>query len=380
MKECGKKSFFIVAGEASGDIHGGALVRALKKKCPEIEIFGIGGDDMAASGVEIIRHISEMSLFGFSEILKHVPSIFKLFQQMKDIINKRRPELAILIDYPGFNLRLAKMIKKQGIDVIYYISPQVWAWGKRRIERIAKCVDRMLVIFPFEESIYRNRGVDAFFVGHPLKESVKASESKIRFFNRTGLSEEKITVGLLPGSRKQEVERLLPEMVRAVSIIKKRVDKIQFILAKSASLGDDIYERYIKDSESAVMVRQSTYEVMAYSDIVIVASGTATLETAILGTPMVIVYKVSIISEFIIRAVIRLRNVGLVNIVAGRTIVPELLQRDAKAKRIAEEVINILSDEKRREKIKKDLMEVSRSLGGRGASERAAERIIEFLN
>lgn len=370
-------SILIVAGEASGDMHGAGLVRGLKKKRPDYRFFGIGGERMEHEGVELLHHVKDMSFLGFFEVVKHLPFIRRVLKDMVTLMEKKKPSLVILIDYPGFNLKLAKEVKKRGIPVIYYISPQVWAWRKKRVKKIAKRIDRVIVIFPFEEDLYKKEGVDVRFVGHPLCDTVMVNQSKEDFFNEIGMDYSKPTVGLLPGSREQEVRRLLPEMEKACNLLRGKIPDLQVIMGKAPMLSDEVYKQSL--NENICPLRDKTYEIMAHSDVVIVASGTATLETALLGTPMVIVYKMSPLSFLLGKSLVRLKHIGLVNIVAGENIVPELIQGKANGERIAEEALFLLTDKERIKKIKEKLREVSHKLGGKGATERAGEAVVEFM-
>lgn len=375
----GQKSILIIAGEASGDVHGGSLVRELRKRRPGFRFFGIGGDKLEGEGVEIIYNVREMSFLGFFEVVRHLPFVRRVFREMLALLEERRPSLVVLIDYPGFNLRFARATKRLGFPVLYYISPQVWAWGRRRIKKIVRRVDRMIVIFPFERDLYRKEGIEVRFVGHPLNDVVRISLSKGAFFEKLGLNPARPTIGLLPGSRAQEVRRLLPEMIKACYLLREKIPGLQSILGLAPTLSDGIYNSFLREEKFICPVRNMTYDVMAHTDVVMVASGTATLETAILGTPMVILYRMAHLSFLLGRVLVRLKYVGLVNIVAGRMIVPELLQGKATAERIAEEVFTLFSDEELKKEVKRDLEEVSRRLGKRGASERAAEAVEEFM-
>jgi len=374
-----KEEVLVLAGEVSGDIHGAGLIREIKFRKPQMTFFGIGGDRMVDAGLEAIYHVKDMSFLGFFEVIKHLPFIRKVFNHLIKLLDTRKPQLVILIDYPGLNLRFAKKAKKQGFRVIYYISPQVWAWGKKRIKNIVKWVDRMLVIFPFEEELYQREGMDVCFVGHPLKELVQKKNSKEQFFKRLKLDSENVTIGILPGSRNQEIVHHLPEMVKAFKILKRKVNHIQAIVGIAPILDRKIYESHVMGCESLSIVKGETYEVMAHSDVVIVASGTATLETAILGTPMVVVYKVAPFSYLIGRLIVKVKYIAMVNIVAGKPVVPELLQKNVHGGRIADEVYQIISDMRKQRIMKKHLMEVSKSLGPAGASKRAARAVIEFM-
>jgi len=375
-----ENTILIIAGEASGDMHGASLVRALKRKRPDLRFRGIGGDRMSEAGVEIVRHVSEMAFLGFFEVLKHLPFIRRVLAEVRNLMESRNPKLVILIDYPGFNLKIAKEAKKRGIPVVYYISPQVWAWGKGRVKKIAERVDRMLVIFDFEEPIYRRAGMDVAFVGHPLKDTVRPAVSRSVFFRNAGLDPRRPLLGLMPGSRKQEIRHLLPEMVKAYALLRRDIPGLQAVVAVAPTLSDQVLHPHLSGTEAIRSVRSQTYEAMAYSDAALVASGTATLETALSGTPMVILYKMSSGSFFLGKLLVRMENIGLVNIVAGKRIVPELLQKNVTPEKIRAATLPLLTDREHRKEILRDLKEVARRLGRPGATERAADQIVEFLS
>ena len=368
----------IIAGEASGDMHAAALVRKIHQERPEIRFFGIGGDQMDRAGVEIVRHIREMSILGFAEVIKQYIPIRKIFREMVCVMHRRRPCLVILVDYPGFNIRFAHRVRVCKIPLVYYISPQVWVWGKGRIKDIARTVDRMLVLFPFEEPIYREAGVDVQFVGHPLKDAVHTEMSKAAFFEALGFKTDRPTIGLLPGSRSQEVRRLLPEMMKSLSHLEDRLGPLQVVLGKASSLEDVEYHAF-RESDTTRTLRNQTYDIMAHSDIIIVASGTATLEIALLGTPMVIVYRISLLSFLIAKILVKLPYVGLVNIVAEDHIVPELLQSDCNPEQIAESVYALLTDDDRNQQMRQALKTVAEKMGEAGATRKAAEEVLKFI-
>ena len=367
-------SLLIIAGELSGDVQGGKLVAAIKELSPDVKITGIGGDNMEAAGMELLHHIREMSFLGFSEVLKHLPFIRKIMNELTDWIETNRPETILLIDYPGFNLKLAARAKKLGCRVVYYISPQIWAWGGGRIKKIARFVDHMIVVFPFEEELYRSAGVKVDFVGHPILEGLNSTFTKDEFFEKHTLKLDNSVVGLLPGSRAQEVENLYLPMLEAVELMKREFPNLQFVTGVSPTLNEDLYE----DIEAGRRVEHSkaTYDLMQHSDILFVASGTATLESACFGTPMIIVYRVSPISWLLGRMLVKLKNIGLVNIVAGKQIVPELLQSEVTAVRLAAEGVSLLGDKTLMEETTTRLLKVRESLGKTGASKRAAEIIV----
>ena len=367
-------SILIIAGELSGDVQGGKLVAAIKKISPDVSITGIGGDNMKDAGMELLRHIREMSFLGFSEVIKHLPLIRQIMNELTEWIETNRPETVILIDYPGFNLRLAQKAKKLGCRIVYYISPQVWAWGAGRIKTISRLVDHMIVVFPFEEELYRSAGVKVDFVGHPILEGLNSKLSREEFYEKHGFKLDDPVVGLLPGSRTQEVENLYLQMVEAVELMKKQLPDLQTVTGISPTLNENIYSNI--EAGKDLLHSNDIYDVMQHSAVLFVASGTATLESACLGTPMIIVYKVSPISWFLGKLLVKLKNIGLVNIVAGEKIVPEILQSEVTATRLASEGLSLLGDKTLMEDTRKKLMMVKESLGKTGASQRAAELIV----
>jgi len=374
-----QKSILMISGEASGDKHGAALIRSIQSKAPNLVFFGIGGDEMARQGMEIITHANEMAFLGFFEVVRHLPFIHKVFSRLISEMKRRNPDMVILIDYPGFNLRFAKKAKALGFPVVYYISPQVWAWGKGRVKKMARVIDLMMVIFPFEEPFFQKTGMDVRFVGNPLQGEVHASESKSHFLSSLGLTPNQTVVGLLPGSRKQEVQRILPEVIKAFCLIQKKIPGCQAVLGLSPTLSHTVYQPFLEDHPSIHAVSEKTYEIMAYSDMVLVASGTATLETALSGTPMIILYKMAPVSYWIGKRLVSLDHFGMVNIVAGQEVVPELLQTQANGEQIAKEALAILKDPQRKKEIQKNLKMVSGRLGEPGASDRAADVVLDFL-
>jgi lipid-A-disaccharide synthase len=315
-----------------------------------------------------------MAVVGLTEVVSKLGSILKIMGMMKRSLDERRPNLVILIDYPDFNIHLAKAAKKRGIKVFYYISPQVWAWRKSRIGQIKKTVSKMAVILPFEVDMYRQKGFGVNYVGHPLLDMVKLNYSKQESRKKFGLSEDKITIGILPGSRTSEVRILMPELLRAAQILKREMPDLQFILPLADTLEETSVTEIISGFNVDVkVVSGHTYDVISCADLALVASGTATLETALLGVPMIIVYKISLLSYFIGRLFVHVKNIGLVNIIAGKTIVPELIQGDASGMRIAAESLSILKNGERRQKMIKELETIRARLGEPGAARRAAQ-------
>ena len=363
----------IVAGEASGDLHGGNLIREMQRIDPDLIFYGLGGERMKAAGVTLLADAADTAVVGLTEVVFKLGTILQVMHRLKTSLKKERPDLVILIDYPDFNLPLARIARRLGLKVLYYISPQVWAWRKGRIDTIRKSVDRMAVILPFEEQFYREAGVSVTFVGHPLLDEVRKKYTRTEAMKRFGLKSEAITVGLLPGSRQSEVGRLLPEMLKACRILMDKLSPLQFILPIAGTLDPDFIRDILRQFTVPVnVVREEIYDVISVSDVAIVASGTATLETALLEIPMVVVYKVSASSYAIGRRFIRVDHISLVNIIAERTIVPELIQTEANPERIASEVRELIVQGGKAREMKAALAEIRGKLGTPGASQRTA--------
>ena len=371
----------IVAGEASGDQHAASLVREIKARSADVSFWGLGGDRLRREGVDVRADLVSMAVIGFIEIFKHLKTIRAIYKQLISDIDRDKPELAILVDYPGFNLHLAKDLKKRSIPVIYYISPQIWAWGKGRIKTIQKTVSRMIVFFPFEEALYRRYGVPVSFAGHPCVEHVRPGGTVEEFRRSFSLDASKRTVSLLPGSRSKEVKQLLPVMLKAASIIRKKyAAPVQFLVLAAPSVPMDLIKSIVDLHKVQVtIVDNRTYDGIAASDFSLVCSGTATLETAILGTPMIIIYKVSFLTWLYMRILIKIPYIGLVNIVAGRKIAEEFIQFDAVAQRIAQYAVSVIADEGKLSGMRQELKTVKEALGSVGASGRAAEAVLERL-
>jgi len=363
----------IVAGEASGDLHGGNLIREMRKIDPDLVFYGMGGKRMKATEATLLADASDTAVVGLTEVVFKLGTILRVMHRLKTSLKKERPDLVILIDYPDFNLPLARTARRLGLKVLYYISPQVWAWRKGRIDTIKKAVDRMIVILPFEEPFYREAGVNVTFVGHPLLDEVKKKYTRPEAMKRFGLKEEATTIAILPGSRRSEVGRLLPEMLGACRILTEKLSPLQFVLPLAGTLDPEFVRNILRQFPVQVnVIKDETYDVIGASDVAIVASGTATLETALLETPMVVVYKVSASSYAIGRRFVRVDHIGLANIIAGRTIVPELIQKEASPERIASEVRELILRPGRTREMKAALTEIRGKLGVPGASQRAA--------
>jgi lipid-A-disaccharide synthase len=370
----------IVAGEASGDLHGGNLVQAMRRIDPSLSFYGVGGKRMQAAGVELLADVADMAVVGLTEVAFKLAMILKVMRRLKASLVERKPDLVILIDYPDFNLPLARAARKRGFKILYYISPQVWAWRKGRIATIKKTVDRMVVILPFEEKFYRDAGVDVTFVGHPLLDEVRTKYARQEALKRFGLKEEAITIAILPGSRRSEVAVLLPEMLRACRILTEKISPLQFVLPIAGTLDPAFVRDILRQFPLKVnVIADEIYDVIAVSEAAMVASGTATLETALLETPMVVVYKVSGLSYAVGRRFIRVDHISLANLIAGRTVVPELIQADANPERIAAEIREIVTRRGRAREMKAALAEIRGKLGTPGASQRTARIACDML-
>jgi lipid-A-disaccharide synthase len=376
-----KKHIIIVAGEASGDMHAAGLVEALKHQDPSVVFSGLGGPRMRSQGVEIYLDLTRIAVVGFVEVIKHYKEIKQAFDLILTKIDAIKPAAVILVDYPGFNLRLAKEVRKRKIKIIYYISPQVWAWKEKRVFFIKENVDRMLVLFQFEKDFYARHGVEVDFVGHPLLDALTVTTPKEKFLESHGLSDKRLTVGILPGSRPKEVSTLLPIMVRAAEILNKEFPPIQFLVMQAPTTPRPSLEDILRETPLTYrIIENATYDGINACDLCVVASGTATLETGMLQKPMVIVYKTSFLTWALAKFFIKIDNIGLVNVVAGKRVVPECVQFQATGKRVARELKTILTNELIIADIKIDLKTVKESLGQRGASGRAAELILKEID
>jgi lipid-A-disaccharide synthase len=365
----------IVAGEASGDMHGAKLAEALLTRNRTMDLFGIGGDRMRAAGVRIKVDAHRLSVVGITEVIAKLPRILDGMRTAKRLIAEQRPDLLILIDFPDFNLRLAAFARKHGVPVLYYISPQIWAWRQGRVRKIRQIVDHMAVILPFEETFYRYHGVPVTFVGHPLMDHDHGPAPHPSFPDGGNA----LSIGLMPGSRDSEVRKLLPLMIAAARLIGQR-QRVRFLLSQAPSVTPGLLQRLTEDADVAVtLFRGDTERLLQKAALVIVASGTTTLEAALHGTPMIIVYKVSPLSYQLGKALIRVPHIGLVNLIAGKRIVPELIQHEASPEAIADQALALLNDAERRGAMKSELAQVARRLGAPGASDKVAGIASEML-
>jgi lipid-A-disaccharide synthase len=374
-------NIMIVAGEASGDLHGAYLMRAMKERQDvPLSFYGIGGDKMAKEGMQLMADAADMAVMGLTEVISRLWFIRKIMKRLKRSLENERPDLVILIDYPGFNLALAKEAQKKGIAVLYYISPKVWAWRSGRIKTIKQVVNHIALIFPFEEELYRKAGVKGTFVGHPLLDEIQIRDTPEEIKKEMNLSGAEQIVALLPGSRKSEIQKLLPEMIKAAEILHAHFPGMRFTLPVAHTLSVSAIQDSVASSAVPVqVVAGKTYEILSVADAVIVASGTAALETALFAKPMVIVYKTSSFTYFLGKRLVKTKHIGLPNILAQKTIVPELIQKDFSGERIAYEVTQILKNQIVRDKMIQELTAIKKSLGEPGAARRTAALAWQML-
>ena len=367
----------ISCGEPSGEFYAAELVAELRRRHPDLEAFGLGGDRLAATDVRLLAHLRDLAVVGLVEVLSHLRRLKGLFDSVVAEAARNRPDVAVLIDYPDFNLRLARELKKLGIPVVYYVSPQLWAWRRGRIKDVKRDVAKMLVIFPFEEQIYRDASVPVAFVGHPLIDHVKPPADRSAVAVRLGLAADRPVIALLPGSRNKEVGFNLPPMLEAVKILRERRPELQFVLAAAPHLRPSLFQ----DAAAAgVIVKEgATRDVLSAARVAIVASGTATVETALTVTPMVVVYRLSALTYALGKPLVSVTTYAMVNLIAGRMVVPELIQSDFTPSRVVEETLRIIDDGAQRTEMLLGLGEVRDKLGKGGATIHAANEVDAFL-
>lgn len=370
----------IVAGEASGDLHGASLMKELSAIDSSLEFFGIGGDKMIAAGMKAKYHIKQMAFLGFIEVLRHLPFINKVKRDLLQLAEDEKIGTIVLIDYPGFNLNIAEKFHSRGKKLIYFISPQVWAWGKGRIEKIKRLIKKMLVIFPFEEKFYKDAGVDAAYVGHPLVEHVESYKflSKEELFIKLGLDRQKEILLVLPGSRKQEIRKIFGESIEAAKQLAE-VYNLQVVVACAENINETIFKEVASESGYKI-VKGFTYDLFKHSRFGIIKSGTSTLEAGYFQLPFVVVYATNALTYLIGRNLAKIKNIAMANIILGETVVPELIQRDANKEKIYNTCKDFLGNQERLEQMKQALGEIKNKLGAGGASKRAAEIIYSALN
>jgi lipid-A-disaccharide synthase len=370
----------VSCGEASGDLYAEGLVEALRSLDPAVEVFGFGGPRLHAAGAELVGSYAGVSVTGLVEAAAVLRRAWDMLRRLRDAAATRRPDVFVAIDFPDFNLRLLPAIHGLGIPIVYYVSPQLWAWRPGRIETIKRYVTRMAVIFPFERDLYERAGVPVKFVGHPLVERVVPTTSPTPLLAGVGLSADRPVVALLPGSRPNEVRRILPVLCAAVPDIARRVPGVQFVVARAPNLDDELFARFDELRRAAVpvgIVEGAADDVLAAADVVVTASGTATVQTALHGRPMVIVYGLSALTYAVGRQFVRVPSYGMPNLIAGRQIVPELIQQHFTADNVARETVSLLTDSARADRVRADLAEVRHALGEPGASMRVARIVLD---
>lgn len=378
---------FIIACEASGDKHGAGLVKSLKRLEPTIQFEGLGGMEMAKAGVTLLKEMTRSSVLGLGDVLRKYLYFRKIFYQTLHQVKQTKPDLLILIDSPAFNLRFAKKISalhrkgKRKIPVIYYVSPQIWAWGWRRIHTIRRTIDQMIAILPFEEEMYRKEGVPCVFVGNPLLDRVKPSAPREWLRRELKVQDSERMIALLPGSREPEVRRIFPVMLETARLLQKDLPALKFFVVQAPQVSAVLYEEILTLFSDLRIERhgKGMYDIVHAADFALVASGTATLETALLGTPFFLIYKASPSTFFLGRRLVRIPYIGLVNVLAGRFVVPEFIQYLADPQRIAHETKILLENNELREKLCREIAEVCQKLGEPGAEERAAQLILQKL-
>jgi lipid-A-disaccharide synthase len=364
-------------GEASGDLYAGALVEALRAREPGIEVFGLGGDRFKAAGGRLIGDFRGIAVTGLLEAVRILPDSYALYRRLVQAARDERPDALVLIDFPDFNFRLMAAVKRLGVPVVYYVSPQLWAWRPGRIQTMKALVDRVLPIFPFEEALYREQGVDVRFVGHPLIELARVSETRDGLLRRLQLDASRPVVALLPGSRPNELHRIVPVLAAAVPRIASAVVGTQFIVARAPNLADSFFLPFQGTGATVRVVEGATDDVLAASDAVITASGTATVQTALHDKPMVVVYRLSPVTYKLGKPLVRVSMFSMVNLVAGERVVQELIQEDCTPDRVATETVELLTNPDRVADMKEQLAMVRQKLGGPGASGRAADAILD---
>jgi lipid-A-disaccharide synthase len=368
----------IVTGEASGDVYGAMLAREIARKRPDIEVSGVGGERMRAAGVDIFLNSSNLPVVGVWEAIVRLPELRRAMNDMKAYIARIRPDLLILIDYPGMNLRLARFASRRGIRVMYYISPQVWAWGRGRIKAIRRYVDKMVVILPFELELYEREGVNVEYVGHPLMDIVKTDLARDAFLNLYGLKRGSKLVALLPGSRLQEIGYHLSPLLETARELGASEPDLEFVVVSVPEYRDLIDEEVRKRGLGYKVVTEHKYDAIAHSDLALTCSGTVTLEAALLGTPMIVIYRLSLVSWLLGKLVVKVPYISLANLVAGRQVVPELIQGSVTSKWLVQESKRILNNGEVSERMRKGLIEVRSKLGEGGATARAADAAISL--
>lgn len=368
---------FISCGESSGEAYAAALVAELRRRIGQLEVIGLGGDRLAGENVRLLAHLRDLAVVGLFEVLSHLPRLKRLFDRIVREVDVFQPQVAVLIDYPDFNLRLAREFKKRGIRVVYYVSPQLWAWRSHRIHQVKRDVAKMLVLFPFEEDVYKDAGVPVRFVGHPLVSEVQPPADRKALARELGLDPSRPLIALLPGSRSKEAAFNLPPLVGAALLLRAARPDLQYVLAAAPHVSD---ESLASARQAGVAIlRERVRDVLGAARLALVASGTATVETALTGTPMIVVYRLSPLTYFFGKPFVRVKNYAMVNLIAGREVVPELIQKNFTPENVARESLALLDDSPTRDAMLRDLAEVRTKLGAPGATSRAADEVMPYL-
>jgi lipid-A-disaccharide synthase len=373
----------ISCGEPSGDLYAGALAAEIKRIEPEAIVGGFGGDRLRRAGGSLVRHFSGLSVTGLTEAVRVLPRAWGIYRDLVRAARRERPHVFVAIDFPDFNFVLARAIRKLGIPVVYYISPQLWAWRRGRLKTMKRIVDRVLVIFPFEAPFYEDAGIPVTFVGHPLIEMTPASQPRDAFMRAHGLDPAQPLVGLLPGSRRNEVRAILPDLVRAAGLIAARVPQAQFVIARAPHLSDAVFaalDGWPVNASRAVVLEHAADQVLASADVAIVASGTVTVQAAVHGCPMVVVYRLAPLTYRLGKPFVHVDTYAMANLVAGRRVVPELIQASFTPEAVAAEALRVLTDPVHAAHVRADLAEVRARLGPAGASRRAAQEVLAVAN
>jgi lipid-A-disaccharide synthase len=373
------RNVIIITGEVSGDIYGGLLATELMKLDPAMRISGVGGERMRAAGVETFLDSDDLSVVGFWEAIVRLGRLHRALRSVKAHIRSQKPDLVIFIDYPGMNLRLSKFTKKLGIKVMYYVSPQVWAWGRNRVKIIRRNVDKMVVILPFEAAFYKNEGVDATYVGHPLIDLVNTHLDRAAFLDALAIPPGSRLVTLMPGSRPQEIKNHMEPLLETAAHLRRILPGLRFVVVSLPGSADLVRRAVGDDAEDITVTSRYGYEALRYSDLAIACSGTATLEAALLGTPMIVIYKLALFSWAVGRLIVRVPYISLANLIAGQQVVPEFIQGAVDPRVLAREAADILADGGRRERMIAQLAAVRGKLGSGGASARAAEEALALV-
>jgi lipid-A-disaccharide synthase len=368
----------VSCGEPSGDHYGGELVRHLRGHVPDLQVFGLGGDRLEAQGARLLAHVRDLAVVGLFEVLRHVKHLRRVFRTLLGEVDRIRPTLAVLIDYPDFNLRLARQLKARGVPVAYYVSPQIWAWRRGRLQDLRDTVSHMIVIFPFEEPLYREAGVPVTFVGHPLVDSVHPPPDPAAFLASVGLDPSRPVVAVLPGSRPQEVAHNLRPLAGALRLLAARHTRVQFALAVAPALAPRTFDTPL-EGLSVTRVAGHNHSLMGSATVGLVASGTATVEAALVQLPMVVVYRLSPVTYALGRPFVRVPHYAMVNLIAGKRVATELIQRDFTPEAVAAETTALLEEPTRREALRVELARVREALGPPGASERAAQVVAHLM-